>query len=413
MKNINNKKKIAFFGGSFDPFTIAHKNIVEKACKELVDEVIIVPTAVDWYRKDKKPWLTKQQKINTICEVMGKTDDDVNWGYDPLELEFAEFTQQANFDEFEKEKFINNHGFYDTLIKLETDYLNHYEFSGDYDVEFYFIIGTDQCKFFKQWRNWEYIIKHAKMIVVQGREGEHVDIDIPHETLTIDPKYADISASKLREEWMPKGYDEFISWVTYEYAYDWSKKDIIAETPIFNVVEGPTVKKPFDSMPHKNDGPYGFVRDVFKPIRIEAPNWASIIVEKDGKYLMVEQFRYGINDMSTEFPCGMVEKNEPAICAAIRELAEETGYKINIGDVTQLGSFSPNPAFMTNHMYYFYVNLDAIKYELVDTKFDKNEDIKHKWIDKDIVEHDLMSNHNSSVLMVSALTLLKHIKIIV
>ena len=33
--------KIAVFAGSFDPFTIGHKNIVDRALKSVADEVII------------------------------------------------------------------------------------------------------------------------------------------------------------------------------------------------------------------------------------------------------------------------------------------------------------------------------------------------------------------------------------
>lgn len=33
--------KIALFAGSFDPFTIGHKNIVDRALKSVADEVII------------------------------------------------------------------------------------------------------------------------------------------------------------------------------------------------------------------------------------------------------------------------------------------------------------------------------------------------------------------------------------
>ena len=57
------KKKFVVFGGTFDPFTIAHKEIVDKLFKGFgAYKVIIAPSFVNWYRKDKGLWMDWWQK---------------------------------------------------------------------------------------------------------------------------------------------------------------------------------------------------------------------------------------------------------------------------------------------------------------------------------------------------------------
>ncbi len=46
-----NKKKLGFFGGSFNPVTIAHINLIKKAIKEFnLDKVYFIPMN-DYYKK--------------------------------------------------------------------------------------------------------------------------------------------------------------------------------------------------------------------------------------------------------------------------------------------------------------------------------------------------------------------------
>lgn len=120
----------------------------------------------------------------------------------------------------------------------------------------------------------------------------------------------------------------------------------------------------------------------FKPVGIKAPDWISIIVEKDNKFLVVKQFRYGLNRKTVEFPCGTVEKGELPFEAAVRELAEETGYIVTIKDIELISAVSPNPAFMMNTKFTFYVNLDKVTYEQGEQHLDEHEHIEYFWEDK-------------------------------
>jgi len=75
-------------------------------------------------------------------------------------------------------------------------------------------------------------------------------------------------------------------------------------------------------------------------------NWAVVVpLTKEGKMVLVKQFRIGTQDVAYEFPGGALEKGEDAMEGAKRELAEETGYE---GSLTHLSDMAPNPAFMDN-----------------------------------------------------------------
>ena len=81
-------------------------------------------------------------------------------------------------------------------------------------------------------------------------------------------------------------------------------------------------------------------------IAIEAHDWAMVIPELDGDFLLVRQWRHAADCMSLEFPGGVVDRGEEPIEAARRELMEETGFIA--GELIHLGSCSPNPALFKN-----------------------------------------------------------------
>jgi ADP-ribose pyrophosphatase len=55
---------------------------------------------------------------------------------------------------------------------------------------------------------------------------------------------------------------------------------------------------------------------------------AAICKNVDGKFVLVRQFRYPWMQASWETPSGLLEPNETARDAAIREVLEETGYMV-------------------------------------------------------------------------------------
>lgn len=85
---------------------------------------------------------------------------------------------------------------------------------------------------------------------------------------------------------------------------------------------------------------------------LEYPTWVNIIAQtKDGLYVMVEQYRHGLDDIFIELCAGVVEEGETPLEGAKRELAEETGYEG--GDWSLQMVISGNPSVTNNLTYCF------------------------------------------------------------
>ncbi len=80
---------------------------------------------------------------------------------------------------------------------------------------------------------------------------------------------------------------------------------------------------------------------------IDAPDWVNVVaVTPDGRLVLVNQFRYGIDAFSWEVPGGVIDAGEDPVEAGLRELSEETGYTGR--GARLLATVHPNPAIMSN-----------------------------------------------------------------
>ncbi len=85
---------------------------------------------------------------------------------------------------------------------------------------------------------------------------------------------------------------------------------------------------------------------------MEFPDWVNLVpVTKEGKIVMIEQYRHATGEMTWEIPGGSTDphKGESSLEAASRELREETGYEAF--EVKLIASHHPNPAMQTNSMH--------------------------------------------------------------
>lgn len=60
----------------------------------------------------------------------------------------------------------------------------------------------------------------------------------------------------------------------------------------------------------------------------EYPDWINVTaVTRDGRFVLIDQYRHGLGETSYEIPAGVTEPSDASpLAAAQRELMEETGY---------------------------------------------------------------------------------------
>lgn len=104
---------------------------------------------------------------------------------------------------------------------------------------------------------------------------------------------------------------------------------------------------------------------------IECPDWVNVIaLTPEKEVVLVEQYRYGTEEILLEIPGGVIDGDEDPAVAAKRELLEETGY--TAGKWVCLGKSLPNPA-MQNNTVHHYLALDCEK--TAETDLDEHESL--------------------------------------
>lgn len=105
---------------------------------------------------------------------------------------------------------------------------------------------------------------------------------------------------------------------------------------------------------------------------VRNPDWVNVIpITESGEIVLIRQFRYGIDRITTEIPGGIVDAGETPEECAVRELAEETGYSSE--SLVSLGFSNPNPAIQDNRIHHFVAFGCA---PTADSSFDEHESIE-------------------------------------
>jgi ADP-ribose pyrophosphatase len=85
---------------------------------------------------------------------------------------------------------------------------------------------------------------------------------------------------------------------------------------------------------------------------IEHPGSVVVLpIFKDGRILLIRQYRHSVAEFLWELVAGRKEPNETPVAAARRELAEETGYSAK--RLRKLMRIAPTPGFVTEWMWIF------------------------------------------------------------
>lgn len=126
--------KIGIFGGSFNPPHYMHKNIALKLIQYgYVDKIIYVPTGDKYNKKELISFNHRLNMLNLMIE------NNNNLSVSP----------------------IGNNDKYQYTYQVLDYYRKIYK-----DDELYFICGTDNLKDFSTWKNYEYVLKNYKLLVV-------------------------------------------------------------------------------------------------------------------------------------------------------------------------------------------------------------------------------------------------------
>jgi 8-oxo-dGTP pyrophosphatase MutT (NUDIX family) len=132
---------------------------------------------------------------------------------------------------------------------------------------------------------------------------------------------------------------------------------------------------------------------------LEACDWVNVLpLTRDGRVVMVRQYRHGVGDFTLEIPGGMVDDEDPSpLVAARREMVEETGW--DSPDLVDLGADHPNPAIQGNRLHTF-AALDVD--ELHATHYDTTEETEVELVALDEIPRLVASGVISHALVISA-----------
>ena len=158
-------KRIAFYGGSFDPLHKGHLTIAKKISEQFdLDEFVFVPAFHAPHKKDKKP----TSAFHRFAMLALATNDEHKIKVSKMELDIPERPYT-----------------FETLSRLKNELV---------DTQIFFVMGADSWVEITTWREWEKVLTLVNIIVVT-RPG--FEIGFSHVTDEIRERILDLR-NKLR-----------------------------------------------------------------------------------------------------------------------------------------------------------------------------------------------------------------------
>jgi nicotinate-nucleotide adenylyltransferase len=153
-------KRIAFYGGSFDPPHIGHFEIARKLVEQFsLDEFVFIPAFHAPHKKERKP----TSAFHRFAMLALATNNLANVTVSKMELELPEKPYTV-----------------ETLTRLKNE-LN--------DTEIFFVMGADSWQDILTWREWETVLTMVNIIVVTRPDYE---IGFSHVTNAVRERIVDI-----------------------------------------------------------------------------------------------------------------------------------------------------------------------------------------------------------------------------
>jgi nicotinate-nucleotide adenylyltransferase len=159
------------YGGSFNPPTLAHLNIIKKLLDNFREsKILLLPVGDDYQKKELVKFIDR---------------------YHMLKLLVSNLNRVEILDNESKRSYKG------TLYSLN-EIKKHYN-------DLYFVMGADQLIDFKSWIEYEKLLKEYPFIIMNRKnslsikETEELFKDYEHQFIYIDFEY-DISSSTIRED---------------------------------------------------------------------------------------------------------------------------------------------------------------------------------------------------------------------
>lgn len=154
------RRKIAYYGGSFDPVHVGHLMVARGITEEFeLDGFVFVPAYHAPHKKENKP----ASPFHRFAMLTAVTDDEPRVRVSSIELEDPDHPYSI-----------------ETLTKLKAT---------DSGNEIFFVIGADSWQEITTWRRWEEVLTIVDIIVVTRPD---VEIGFEHVTEKIRESVVDL-----------------------------------------------------------------------------------------------------------------------------------------------------------------------------------------------------------------------------